>query len=74
VNRNKEKADKQKKQSGTLPLLLGSFGFVVFMFVCLFYGADMRYKESLVPCGGGFGKRHQARLYARFFGSRKRRE
>jgi hypothetical protein len=49
VNRNKEKADKQKKRSGTLQLMLGFFGFVVFMFVCLFYGADMRYKESLVP-------------------------
>ena len=48
MNRSKEKADKRKR-SGTIPLLLGSLGFAAFIFVCLFFAADMRYKESLVP-------------------------
>ncbi|NLB16961.1 MAG: peptidoglycan DD-metalloendopeptidase family protein [Clostridiales bacterium] len=48
MNRSKEKADKRKR-TGTIPLLLGSLGFAAFIFVCLFFAADMRYKESLVP-------------------------
>ncbi len=49
MNRSGRDFEKPQKQSDKLSLILGSLGFFLFLFVCLFYGADMRYKESLVP-------------------------